>query len=491
MSPNPPLAAGRRAAGLYDPAARARRLRGGLRSRASTASPRHEVVELALRALDDLEHRGAAGRRRRPPATAPASCSSSPTSFLRARARGVRPRAPRTFPTRAGSRSRCASCPPTSAPGRARSADRGPGRRAGRGARLARGAGRPRAPAARPRATSRRCSASCWSAPATTSPTRTSSSAASSSPAGSPSSRPAPDICTSRASPRGRSSTRACSRAPQLARFYADLRDPELQSPALAVVHSRFSTNTFPSWELAQPLRLLAHNGEINTLAGNVNWMRAREATLHSNLFGAELAALPAADPGGQLRLGRLRPRARAAGRSPAGPAPGDDDDDPGRPRDQRRHAAPSSTTSTATTPRVLEPWDGPAAIVFSDGRVLGACLDRNGLRPGRWLVTDDGLVVLGSEAGVLPVDPAKVERRGRLHPGRLFIVDLERGCVARRARGRARGRRRKRPYGAWCRGRDRDPRRPRRAHRRPRPHEPLRDPPARLRLHARRTCGC
>ena len=100
--------------------------------------------------------------------------------------------------------------------------------------------------------------------------------------------------------------------ARQLSRFYADLRDPELQS-ALAVVHSRFSTNTFPSWELAQPLRLLAHNGEINTLAGNVNWMRAREAALHSNLFGDDLAALPAADPRGQLRLGRLRPRARAA----------------------------------------------------------------------------------------------------------------------------------------------------------------------------------
>ena len=139
--------------------------------------------------------------------------------------------------------------------------------------------------------------------------------------------------------------------APQLSRFYADLRDPELQS-ALAVVHSRFSTNTFPSWELAQPLRLLAHNGEINTLAGNVNWMRAREAALHSNLFGPDLERCLPLIPDGSSDSAAFDRRARAAGarRPPAGA--GDDDDDPRRARGPRRHRRPSSTASTATAPR-------------------------------------------------------------------------------------------------------------------------------------------
>ena len=184
----------------------------------------------------------------------------------------------------------------------------------------------------------------------TTSPTRTSSSAASSSPAGSPSSRPAPRLSI----PSFSSRTivyKGMLTAPQLARFYADLRDPELQS-ALAVVHSRFSTNTFPSWELAQPLRLLAHNGEINTLAGNVNWMRAREAALHSEPLRRRPRALPAADPGGQLRLGRLRPRARAADARRPAADPGDDDDDPRRPRPTATTCRPSSRRSTATAPR-------------------------------------------------------------------------------------------------------------------------------------------
>ncbi|MDX6581853.1 MAG: glutamate synthase large chain [Solirubrobacterales bacterium] len=236
--------------------------------------------------------------------------------------------------------------------------------------------------------------------------------------------------------------------APQLARFYADLRDPELQS-ALAVVHSRFSTNTFPSWELAQPLRLLAHNGEINTLAGNFNWMRAREQALHSNLFGQDLErCLPLIPDGSSdsaafdrvLELLSLAGRPLTQSMMMMIPAAHEHRDD----------MPPELEAFYRYGSSVIEPWDGPAAMVFSDGRVLGACLDRNGLRPGRWLVTDEGLVVLGSEAGVLPVDPGKVVRRGRLHPGRLFIVDLERNLLQADGEAElevARGR----PYGRWC----------------------------------------
>ena len=236
--------------------------------------------------------------------------------------------------------------------------------------------------------------------------------------------------------------------APQLARFYADLRDPELQS-ALAVVHSRFSTNTFPSWELAQPLRLLAHNGEINTLAGNVNWMRAREAALHSELFGPDLErCLPLIPEGSSdsaafdrvLELLSLAGRPLTQAMMMMIPAAHEHSDDMADELDAFYRYSSS----------VIEPWDGPAAMVFSDGRVLGACLDRNGLRPGRWLVTDEGLVVLGSEAGVLPVDPAKVVRRGRLHPGRLFVVDLERKLL--QADGEAELEvAARRPYRRWC----------------------------------------
>ena len=236
--------------------------------------------------------------------------------------------------------------------------------------------------------------------------------------------------------------------APQLGRFYADLRDPELQS-ALAVVHSRFSTNTFPSWELAQPLRLLAHNGEINTINGNIHWMRAREAALRSELFGDDLErCLPLIPEGSSdsSAFDRVLELLLLAGRSlphammmmiPAAHAGRDD-------------IPPELEGFYRYSASVLEPWDGPAAMAFSDGRTLGACLDRNGLRPGRWLVTDEGIVVIGSEAGVLPVDPAKVRRRGRLLPGRLLVVDLERGRLF--ADGEAELEvARAQPYGAWC----------------------------------------
>ncbi len=236
--------------------------------------------------------------------------------------------------------------------------------------------------------------------------------------------------------------------APQLSRFYADLRDPLLES-AMAVVHSRFSTNTFPSWELAQPLRLLAHNGEINTLDGNVNWMRAREAALHSNLFGDDLArCLPLIPPGSsdsaafdrvlELLVLAGRPLAEAMMMMIPAAHAGRDDMPPELDAFYRYSAS------------VIEPWDGPAAMVFSDGRSVGACLDRNGLRPGRWVATDDGLVIVGSEAGLLPVDPATIVRRGRLHPGRLLIVDLERHRLLADREAELEVARSK-PYGRWC----------------------------------------
>ncbi len=235
--------------------------------------------------------------------------------------------------------------------------------------------------------------------------------------------------------------------APQLTHVFADLRDPELTS-ALAIVHSRFSTNTFPSWELAQPLRYLAHNGEINTVAGNINWQRAREAALSSPLFGSDLERCLPLIAGGSsdsaafdrmlellVLAGRTLPQAMMM-MIPAAHE-GREEIDPDLHGFYRYHGS------------MIEPWDGPAAMAFSDGRIAGACLDRNGLRPGRWLTTDDGLVVLGSEAGILPVDPAKVSRRGRLLPGRLFVADLERGRVFADGEVELETARR-RPYARW-----------------------------------------
>ncbi|MEA2478413.1 MAG: glutamate synthase large chain, partial [Thermoleophilaceae bacterium] len=215
--------------------------------------------------------------------------------------------------------------------------------------------------------------------------------------------------------------------APQLPGYFADLRDPRLAS-ALAVVHSRFSTNTFPSWQLAHPYRLIAHNGEINTLRGNVNWMRARESALESGELGELGALLPAVRPGSSdseafdnvfellVRAGRSLPHAAMMMVPEAWE--GRDDLPPALRDFYEFHAG------------VMEPWDGPAAIVFSDGRIVGATLDRNGLRPGRWAITDDGWVVLASESGALRLPPEQIVRRGRLQPGALFVVDVERGTV-------------------------------------------------------------
>ncbi|HSX21612.1 MAG TPA: glutamate synthase central domain-containing protein, partial [Gaiellaceae bacterium] len=208
--------------------------------------------------------------------------------------------------------------------------------------------------------------------------------------------------------------------APQLADFYPDLRDERFAS-ALALVHSRFSTNTFPSWELAHPYRLIAHNGEINTLRGNVNWMRARESQLASELFGDDLAkVLPVIRPGGSdtAMFDNVLELLVLAGRSL-----------PHALMMMIPEARPDEATAGfyAYHQCLMEAWDGPAAIAFTDGRVIGATLDRNGLRPGRWYETRDGWVVLASETGVLPDPPSLIVRKGRLQPGKLFLVDLER----------------------------------------------------------------
>ncbi|TYL45841.1 glutamate synthase large subunit [Nocardioides sp. BGMRC 2183] len=210
----------------------------------------------------------------------------------------------------------------------------------------------------------------------------------------------------------------------QLDNFFPDLLDERMAS-ALAVVHSRFSTNTFPSWPLSHPFRFIAHNGEINTVKGNRNWMRAREALLDSDLIPGDLERLyPICTPEASdsasfdevLELlhmgGRSLPHSVLMMIPEAWENHGEMDE---KRRDfYRFHSA------------MMEPWDGPACVVFTDGAQIGAVLDRNGLRPSRFWVTDDGLVVLASEVGVLDLDPATVVRKGRLQPGRMFLVDTE-----------------------------------------------------------------
>jgi glutamate synthase (NADPH/NADH) large chain len=216
--------------------------------------------------------------------------------------------------------------------------------------------------------------------------------------------------------------------ATQVGSFYDDLRDPDCVS-AVGLVHQRFSTNTFPSWRLAHPYRFIAHNGEINTVRGNVNWMDARRRTMESHLLGADLDKLWPIIPHGQsdtacldnalelLLLGgyslahammMLIPEAWA--KNPLM--------DPKRRAFYEYHAA------------LMEPWDGPAAVAFTDGRQIGATLDRNGLRPARWCVTKDDLVVMASESGVLPFAESDIVRKWRLQPGKMLLIDLEEGRI-------------------------------------------------------------
>ncbi|MDE3069579.1 MAG: glutamate synthase subunit alpha, partial [Acidobacteriota bacterium] len=214
----------------------------------------------------------------------------------------------------------------------------------------------------------------------------------------------------------------------QLPLFYPDLRDERAKS-ALALVHSRFSTTTFPSWPLAHPYRVVCHNGEFNTLMGNVNWMRARESELASRLFGEDLhKILPVVPPGNSdsATFDNVLELLMLAGRS-------------------LPHAAmmmiPEAYRNRADLSAdlkgfydfhscLMEPWDGPAVVAFTDGRIAGATLDRNGLRPGRWVQTKDGHVVLGSEIGLMDVPAAEIVRLGRLQPGKIFLVDLEAGRI-------------------------------------------------------------
>ncbi|MDQ1136683.1 glutamate synthase (NADPH/NADH) large chain [Microbacterium sp. SORGH_AS 1204] len=207
----------------------------------------------------------------------------------------------------------------------------------------------------------------------------------------------------------------------QLEPFYPDLQDERFASE-LAVVHSRYSTNTFPSWPLAQPLRMLAHNGEINTVKGNRNWMRARQSQLESELIGDVRPLLPICTEGASdsasfdevLELltltGRSLPHAIMMMVPEA--------------YEKQATIAPDLRAFYDYHSMQMEPWDGPAALIFTDGTLVGATLDRNGLRPGRWTETTDGLVVIGSETGVLDFAPERIKRRGRLQPGRMFLVD-------------------------------------------------------------------
>ncbi len=216
--------------------------------------------------------------------------------------------------------------------------------------------------------------------------------------------------------------------ADQVGQYYQDLQDPRVTS-ALALVHQRFSTNTFPEWPLAHPYRMVAHNGEINTVKGNFNWMRAREGVMKSPVLGDDLKKLYPISFEGQsdtaifdnaleLLVMAGYPLAHAA--MMMIPEAWEQHEL----MDQRRRAFYEYHAA------MLEPWDGPAAMVFTDGKQIGATLDRNGLRPARYLVTDDDIVVMASESGVLPIPEAKVVKKWRLQPGKMFLIDLEQGRI-------------------------------------------------------------
>ncbi len=216
--------------------------------------------------------------------------------------------------------------------------------------------------------------------------------------------------------------------ANQVGQYYKDLQDPRCES-ALALVHQRFSTNTFPEWPLAHPYRLIAHNGEINTVKGNFNWMRAREGVMKSPVLGDDLKKLFPLIYEGQsdtacfdnvleLLLMADYPLAQAMMMMIPEAWENHATMDPNRKAFYEYHAA------------MMEPWDGPAAMAFTDGRHIGGTLDRNGLRPARYIVTDDDLVVMASESGVLPIPESKIVRKWRLQPGKMFLIDLDAGRI-------------------------------------------------------------
>src|SRR6476660_6546388 len=214
----------------------------------------------------------------------------------------------------------------------------------------------------------------------------------------------------------------------QLNEYYPDLTHPAMDS-ALALVHSRFSTNTFPSWNRAHPYRYMAHNGEINTLRGNINWMHAREALFESALFGEDIKKiLPIVCTDGSdsgmfdncLELLVLAGRSLPHAMMMMIPEPWT----------KHESMSPEKKAFYEYHSCLMEPWDGPASIAFTDGKRIGAVLDRNGLRPSRYYVTKDDLVIMASEVGVLEVAPERVEHKGRLQPGRMFLVDIAQGRI-------------------------------------------------------------
>jgi glutamate synthase (NADPH/NADH) large chain len=216
--------------------------------------------------------------------------------------------------------------------------------------------------------------------------------------------------------------------ANQVGEYYLDLKDPKVES-ALAMIHQRFSTNTFPSWDLAHPFRMIAHNGEINTVRGNVNWIRARQGAISSPVLGEDLGKIWPLIYDGQsdsasfdnaLELLVMGGYSVAHAMMMMIPEAWEQHSlmDPARRAFYEYHAA------------MMEPWDGPASIAFTDGRQIGATLDRNGLRPSRYIVTDDDLVIMGSECGCLPVPEEKIVKKWRLQPGKMFLVDLEKGRI-------------------------------------------------------------
>ncbi len=233
----------------------------------------------------------------------------------------------------------------------------------------------------------------------------------------------------------------------QLDNFFPDLVDDRIAS-AMAVVHSRFSTNTFPSWPLSHPFRFIAHNGEINTVKGNRNWMRAREALLSSDLIPGDMERLyPICSPGASDSasfdevLELLHMGGRSLPHSVLMMIPEAWENHTEMDKERRDFYSFHSA--------MMEPWDGPACVVFTDGSQIGAVLDRNGLRPSRYWVTDDGLVVLASEVGVLDIDPATVVRKGRIQPGRMFLVDTDEHRIIEDEEVKSELAR-EHPYGEW-----------------------------------------
>ncbi|HLP40546.1 MAG TPA: glutamate synthase subunit alpha, partial [Fibrobacteria bacterium] len=217
--------------------------------------------------------------------------------------------------------------------------------------------------------------------------------------------------------------------SPQVMNYFPDLADESFES-ALALVHSRFSTNTFPTWPLAHPFRYIAHNGEINTLRGNENWMKSRETLLKSKLFTPDeiKKLLPIIDPNGSdsAKLDNVVELLVMSGRSLPHVMmmliPEAWEKDP--------EMSPEKKAFYEYHGTLMEPWDGPASVAFTDGQIIGATLDRNGLRPSRYQLTEDDILVMASEAGVLEFPAEKIKMKGRLQPGKMFVVSLEEGRI-------------------------------------------------------------